>query len=108
MIVAGWLLLSAAFGIWVAEIASYKSATGTLLAFLVLTAYALTVSAVFLIGVEIDETSSHSASLRSGAAAEVAARDHRHHGDAVLVHHLGAERIVPRSGRAPTASPRAP
>jgi membrane protein len=56
VIVAGWLLLSAGFGVWVAEIASYKSAAGTLLAFLVLTAYALAVSAVFLIGVEIDET----------------------------------------------------
>jgi membrane protein len=56
VIVAGWLLLSIAFGIWVRDIASYESATGTLFAFLVLTAYVLGVSAVFLIGVEIDET----------------------------------------------------
>ena len=56
MVVGGWLLLSAAFGIWVARIASYRSATGSLLAFLVLTAYALAVSAVFLVGVEVDET----------------------------------------------------
>lgn len=62
VIVGGWLVLSAGFGVWVAEIASYKSATGTLLAFLVLTAYALAVSAVFLVGVEIDETA------RTGAA----------------------------------------
>jgi membrane protein len=56
VIVAGWLLLSVVFGIWVRDVASYRSATGTLLAFLVLTAYALGVSAVFLVGVEIDET----------------------------------------------------
>jgi membrane protein len=55
VVVAGWLILSVAFGIWVREIASYRSATGTLLAFLVLTAYVLGVSAVFLIGVEVDE-----------------------------------------------------
>jgi membrane protein len=56
VIVAGWILLSVGFGIWIRDIASYKSATGSLLAFLVLTAYVLGVSAVFLIGVEIDET----------------------------------------------------
>jgi len=56
VIVAGWLLLSSAFGLWVGRIASYTSAAGSLLAFLVLTAYVLAVSAVFLIGVELDET----------------------------------------------------
>jgi membrane protein len=35
VIVAGWLLLSVAFGFWVRNIASYESATGTLFAFLV-------------------------------------------------------------------------
>lgn len=62
VIVCGWLLLSAGFGIWVGKIASYKSAVGSLLAFLVLTAYVLAASATFLIGVEIDETA------RTGAA----------------------------------------
>jgi membrane protein len=55
-IVFGWIVLSAGFGIWVRDVASYRSATGTLLAFLVLTAYTLAVSAVFLVGVELDET----------------------------------------------------
>lgn len=54
-IVAGWLLLSLGFGIWVARIASYKSAVGNLTAFLVLTSYVLALSAVFLVGVELDE-----------------------------------------------------
>ena len=71
VIVGGWLVLSVAFGIWVSDIASYRSATGTLLAFLVLTAYVLAVSATFLIGVEIDETA------RRGAPTTRAARSDR-------------------------------
>ena len=55
VIVAGWLLLSLAFGFWVTSVASYKGAVGNLAVFLVLTAYVLGASAVFLIGVEIDE-----------------------------------------------------
>lgn len=55
VIVGGWLLLSAAFGIWVGRIASYESAVGNLAVFLVLTAYVFAVSAIFLIGVELDE-----------------------------------------------------
>lgn len=62
VIVAGWILLSVGFGIWVRDVASYESATGSLFAFLVLTAYVLGLSAVFLIGVELDET------LRQGGA----------------------------------------
>lgn len=62
VIVAGWLMLSVGFGIWVRDVASYRGATGSLFAFLVLTAYVLWVSAVFLIGVEIDEA------LRNGRA----------------------------------------
>lgn len=63
VIVAGWILLSTGFGIWVRDIASYESATGALFAFLILTAYVLGLSGVFLIGVELDET------LRNGAPA---------------------------------------
>ena len=55
VVVGGWLLLSAGFGIWIARIADYTTAAGSLLAFLVLSAYVLAVSAVFLVGVEIDE-----------------------------------------------------
>jgi membrane protein len=55
VIVASWLVLSLAFGFWVTSVASYKGAVGNLAVFLVLTAYVLGASAVFLIGVEIDE-----------------------------------------------------
>jgi membrane protein len=54
-IVGGWLALSAGFGFWVTSLASYRSAAGTLVAFLVLTAYVLALSAVFLAGAELDE-----------------------------------------------------
>lgn len=67
VIVAGWILLSVGFGIWVRDVASYQSAIGSLFAFLVLTAYVLGLSAVFLIGVELDETLRTSAA-RSGRA----------------------------------------
>jgi membrane protein len=82
VIVFGWLLLSIAFAIWVTRVASYQSATGTLLAFLVLTAYVLAVSAVFLVGVEIDETARRGApptspGARSGRARSSASRPRR-------------------------------
>jgi membrane protein len=54
-IVAGWLLLSLGFGFWVTVVANYKSAVGNLASFLVLTAYVLATSAVFLVGAELDE-----------------------------------------------------
>lgn len=60
VIVGGWIVLSVAFGIWVRDVASYRSALGSLFAFLVLTAYVLALSGVFLVGVEVDE------SLRNG------------------------------------------
>jgi membrane protein len=55
VIVGSWLALSAGFGVWTTSVASYKSAAGTLLAFLVLTTYVLSLSAAFLVGVELDE-----------------------------------------------------
>lgn len=77
-IVAGWLVLSTGYGFWVRDVASYRSATGTLLAFLVLTTYVLAVSAVFLAGVELDETARNGASRerggRSGRARSSGAR----------------------------------
>lgn len=54
-IVGAWLVLSVAFGLWTTSVASYRSATGTLAAFLVLTAYVLATAFVFLVGVELDE-----------------------------------------------------
>jgi membrane protein len=56
LVVGGWLAASAAFGFWSASVANYKSATGTLTAFLVLTAYTLAVAYVFVLGVQLDET----------------------------------------------------
>ena len=55
VIVGSWLVLSAGFGIWTTSVASYKSAVGTLLAFLILTTYVLSLSGAFLVGVELDE-----------------------------------------------------
>ena len=54
-IVAAWLVLSLGFGYWVTSVANYKSPIGTLLAVLVVTAYALVTSAVFIAGAELDE-----------------------------------------------------
>ena len=55
LVVAAWLVASALFGWWAGSVASYESATGTLTFFLVLTAYTFTTSAIFLVGVEVDE-----------------------------------------------------
>lgn len=55
LIVGGWLLASVLFGVWVTQVADYKSAIGNLTAFLVLTAYTLAVSFVFVAGAELDE-----------------------------------------------------
>jgi membrane protein len=68
VIVAGWMLLSLVFGFWVTSIASYKGAVGNLAVFLVLTAYVLAASAVFLAGVELNEAGrARDGSSRSGA-----------------------------------------
>jgi membrane protein len=55
LVVATWIVTSAVFGWWAGTVADYKSATGSLTVFLVLTAYVLVSSAVFLVGVEVDE-----------------------------------------------------
>jgi membrane protein len=55
LVIATWLVASACFRLWVTEVADLKSATGTLTAFLVLTAYILVSSGIFLIGAEVDE-----------------------------------------------------
>ena len=54
-IVVTWLAASAVFGSWVRYVADYKSAAGTLLAFLVLTTYLLTSTTIFLAGAQLDE-----------------------------------------------------
>src|SRR5436309_2974260 len=56
LVVGGWLVASVAFGAWSASVASYKTALGTLTAFLVLTAYTQAVAYVFVLGAQLDET----------------------------------------------------
>ena len=55
IVVATWLCASLVFGWWAASIANYKTAAGTLLVFLLLTAYTLVSSGIFLAGVQVDE-----------------------------------------------------
>lgn len=56
LVVVGWLVASVLFGVWSTSVANYRTAVGTLTAFLALTAYALTLAFVLVIGVQLDET----------------------------------------------------
>jgi membrane protein len=55
LVIATWLVASALFRGWVTEVAHFKSATGSLTVFLVLTSYILVSATIFLIGAEVDE-----------------------------------------------------
>ena len=55
LVIATWLVASALFRGWATEVADFKSATGSLTVFLLLTAYILVSSTIFLIGAELDE-----------------------------------------------------
>jgi membrane protein len=55
LVIATWLITSALFRGWVTEVANFKSATGSLTVFLVLTSYVLATATIFLIGAEVDE-----------------------------------------------------
>jgi membrane protein len=55
-VVLGWLAASALFGVWSAHVANYKTAVGTLTAFLVLTTYVLVLAYVLILGAQLDET----------------------------------------------------
>jgi membrane protein len=55
LIVGSWIVASLAFRWWVGSVANFKTAIGSLTVFLVLTAYVFTSSAIFLIGVQLDE-----------------------------------------------------
>ena len=55
LVVGSWIVASLAFRWWVGSVANFKTAIGSLTVFLVLTAYAFTSAAIFLIGVELDE-----------------------------------------------------
>jgi membrane protein len=62
LVVMGWIVQSALFRIFVVDIASFRSATGTLAVFLVLTTYLYVAAIVLLVGIELDEL------LREGEA----------------------------------------
>jgi membrane protein len=55
VIVGTWIVASLLFGWWAGSVANYESAVGSLTVFLFLTAYVLVSSAIFLVGVELDE-----------------------------------------------------
>lgn len=55
LIVGTWLVASVAFRWYVSSAANFESAIGSLTVFLLLTAYVFTTSAIFLVGVQLDE-----------------------------------------------------
>jgi membrane protein len=55
LIIGTWIVASLAFRVYVSSIADFKSAVGSLTVFLVLTTYVFTTSAIFLVGVQLDE-----------------------------------------------------
>ena len=55
VIVATWVGAALFFRFWVASVANFRSATGQLTVFLVLTAFVFVSSAIFLVGAELDE-----------------------------------------------------
>ena len=56
LVVLSWLGTSVLFGLWSAKVANYKTALGTLTAFLVLTTYVLVLAYVLVLGAQLDET----------------------------------------------------
>jgi membrane protein len=54
-VVGTWILATLGFKWWVSSVANFETAVGTLTVFLVLTAYVFTSSAIFLLGVQLDE-----------------------------------------------------
>jgi membrane protein len=55
LIIGTWVVASVLFRLWVTQVADFKSATGSLTVFLVLTSYVLVSATIFLIGAEMDE-----------------------------------------------------
>jgi membrane protein len=55
LVIGTWLVASALFRAWATEVADFKTATGSLTVFLLLTAYVLASSTIFLIGAQLDE-----------------------------------------------------
>jgi len=61
LVVGSWIVATVGFRWWVSSVANFETAIGSLTVFLVLTAYVFTSTAIFLIGVQLDEL------LRKGA-----------------------------------------
>jgi membrane protein len=55
MVILAWVAASMIFELFVSDVANFKTATGSLAVFLVLTGYVYTSSIIFLVGVELDE-----------------------------------------------------
>jgi uncharacterized BrkB/YihY/UPF0761 family membrane protein len=54
-VIGSWILATVGFKWWVSSVANFETATGTLTAFLVLTAYVFVSAAIFLLGAQLDE-----------------------------------------------------
>jgi membrane protein len=54
-VIGSWILATVGFKWWISAVANFKTATGTLTAFLVLTAYVFVSAAIFLLGAQLDE-----------------------------------------------------
>jgi membrane protein len=55
MVILAWVAASMIFKLFVTDVANFRTATGSLAVFLVLTGYIYTSSIIFLVGVELDE-----------------------------------------------------
>lgn len=55
LVIGTWIVASLGFRWYVSSVANFETAVGTLTVFLVLTAYLLTSSAIFLVGAQLDE-----------------------------------------------------
>jgi membrane protein len=55
LVVGSWIVASIAFRWWISSVANFKTAIGSLTVFLVLSAFVFVSSAIFLVGVQLDE-----------------------------------------------------
>jgi membrane protein len=55
LVVVSWIVASLGFRLYVASVANFETAVGSLTVFLLLTAYVLTSATIFLVGAQLDE-----------------------------------------------------
>jgi len=55
LVVGSWIVAAIAFRWWISSVANFRTAIGSLTVFLVLSAFVFVSSAIFLVGVELDE-----------------------------------------------------